>query len=249
MIQAQLNETTFIDPRDKLWSLYISDAEKHDKARLERWKGDTDGILIFTGLFAATVATFVASSIPSLSPDTGEQTVALLSQMLAGQANQTLTSQNAKVASVDTAFEAPRSALWINSLWLVSLSLALVCALAATLVQQCARMYAQEIQRRGRPGARGPIYAALALSIDRYRVEDAISFIVTLLHIAVFLFFSGLLVLLLSTNRHVGIVLAVFLSAAALGYIAVSILTVVTPRSPYRTPLSLAAKRMQILIM
>lgn len=38
---------TFIDPQDKFWSMYLSDAEKYDKFRIESWKGDTEGILIF----------------------------------------------------------------------------------------------------------------------------------------------------------------------------------------------------------
>ncbi|KZV66109.1 hypothetical protein PENSPDRAFT_551550, partial [Peniophora sp. CONT] len=62
----------------KLWSLYLNDAEKRDKERVEHWKGSTDGILIFTGLFAATVASFVIYTLPMLVPDTGNQTVLLL---------------------------------------------------------------------------------------------------------------------------------------------------------------------------
>ena len=41
---------TFIDPQDKFWSLYLSDAEKYDNFRLESWKGDAEGILIFVRL-------------------------------------------------------------------------------------------------------------------------------------------------------------------------------------------------------
>jgi hypothetical protein len=41
------SEMTFVDPKDKFWSLYLEGAEAEDKARVENWKGDTDGILIF----------------------------------------------------------------------------------------------------------------------------------------------------------------------------------------------------------
>ncbi|KAJ7481923.1 hypothetical protein FB451DRAFT_1085629, partial [Mycena latifolia] len=31
----------------KIWSIYISEAEKYDKALVERWRSDMEGILIF----------------------------------------------------------------------------------------------------------------------------------------------------------------------------------------------------------
>jgi hypothetical protein len=37
----------FINPEDRLWNLYLSEAEKEDKVLTENIKGDTDGILIF----------------------------------------------------------------------------------------------------------------------------------------------------------------------------------------------------------
>jgi hypothetical protein len=38
-------------PSSKIWSLYISEAEKHDRALAESWKGDMDGILIFVSSY------------------------------------------------------------------------------------------------------------------------------------------------------------------------------------------------------
>jgi hypothetical protein len=37
----------FANPRDKFWSIYLRGAEEEDKGRVESWKGDMDGILIF----------------------------------------------------------------------------------------------------------------------------------------------------------------------------------------------------------
>ncbi|KAF8495120.1 hypothetical protein F5888DRAFT_580220 [Russula emetica] len=44
-------------------------------------KGDSEGILIFTGLFAATEAVFIIESYKQLSPDSGATTVFLLQQI------------------------------------------------------------------------------------------------------------------------------------------------------------------------
>jgi hypothetical protein len=37
----------FVDPKDKFWSQYLTAAEEEDKVRVESWKGDTEGILVF----------------------------------------------------------------------------------------------------------------------------------------------------------------------------------------------------------
>jgi len=34
-------------PSGKIWSVYVSEAEKEDKALVEGWKGDMEGLLIF----------------------------------------------------------------------------------------------------------------------------------------------------------------------------------------------------------
>ena len=40
-------DTSFVNPEDQFWSLYLTQAQAQDKQRIERWKGDSDGILIF----------------------------------------------------------------------------------------------------------------------------------------------------------------------------------------------------------
>jgi hypothetical protein len=35
------------DPSDKLFSVYLAQADKFDKEQSESWKGDTEGILVF----------------------------------------------------------------------------------------------------------------------------------------------------------------------------------------------------------
>lgn len=57
-----------------------------------------------------------------------------------------LTSALAK----PSAFSPPRYALWVNSLWFLSLVISLSCAMLATSLQQWARRYLQHIQPAGR---------------------------------------------------------------------------------------------------
>ncbi|KZV70547.1 hypothetical protein PENSPDRAFT_543315, partial [Peniophora sp. CONT] len=180
----------------KFWALYLDEARVKDKQRLERWKGDTDGILIFTGLFAATVATFAVASYSSLSPDSGDETVVLLQQLLTLMNNS--QPLNSSVIPSSDAFSPATSDVCVNALWFLSLFVSVSCALLAILVQQWARQYTQDTQRSGSPSARGPVHLVLSSGIDKFWMEDAIGFITSLIHVAVALFFAGLMVFLLS---------------------------------------------------
>ncbi|KAI0284416.1 hypothetical protein BC826DRAFT_158294 [Russula brevipes] len=51
-----------------LFSMYLERAGEEDKKMTDSWKADADGILIFTGLFSAAVATLVAVSVQDLRP-------------------------------------------------------------------------------------------------------------------------------------------------------------------------------------
>ncbi|KAJ7776670.1 hypothetical protein B0H14DRAFT_2286519, partial [Mycena olivaceomarginata] len=76
----------------KLWAVYVSEAEKYDKGLVESWKNDMEGMLIFAGLFSASLTAFLIESYKTLIPDSGDTTVILLpqiSQQLAASSNGT----------------------------------------------------------------------------------------------------------------------------------------------------------------
>ncbi|KAJ6564689.1 hypothetical protein B0H19DRAFT_1259106 [Mycena capillaripes] len=66
----------------KLWAVYVSEAEKYDKALVESWRSDMEGMLIFAGLFSASLTAFLIESYRTLVPDPGSTTVVLLTQIL-----------------------------------------------------------------------------------------------------------------------------------------------------------------------
>ncbi|KAJ7182246.1 hypothetical protein C8R43DRAFT_840267, partial [Mycena crocata] len=65
----------------KLWAVYVSEAEKYDKRLMESWKSDMEGILIFAGLFSASLTAFLIESYKTLSPDPADRTALLLAQI------------------------------------------------------------------------------------------------------------------------------------------------------------------------
>ncbi|KAF8993220.1 hypothetical protein BDQ17DRAFT_1253107 [Cyathus striatus] len=46
----------------KIWELYLDDAERVAKERVELWKTWLDSLLIFAGLFAGVLASFVVDA-------------------------------------------------------------------------------------------------------------------------------------------------------------------------------------------
>jgi len=65
-----------------------------------------------------------------------------------------------------------------------------------------------------------------------------VELIFTLLHIAMFLFFIGLVVFLFTITRKVAIITSVFVGISFVAYIALTILPCLYVNCPYRTPLS-----------
>ncbi|KAI0026810.1 hypothetical protein K488DRAFT_7144, partial [Vararia minispora EC-137] len=197
---------------DRFWNLYLIDADKQDAKLVERWKGASDGILIFvrghayTGLFATTVGSFIIATYPNLQPNSSDQSAATLlviSQQLS-QITQLLSSpgnppQPLHITS-PTVFVATTNAIQVNVLWILSFFLSLFCALLATLVQQWTRTYLADAQRRGSPRLRGPVHSYLRAGIERFGFSYAVDAIVALLHISVSLFAAGFLVFLLDVN-------------------------------------------------
>ncbi|KAJ6556040.1 hypothetical protein B0H19DRAFT_869344, partial [Mycena capillaripes] len=121
------------------WSIYINEAERYDKGLVESWKADMEGMLIFSGLFSASLTAFLLESYRTLQPDTGAATVELLTRIVQELA---ANSSSASVPSPDgSKFQPTPSSLVCNALWFISLTLAITCALLATLVEQWAREF------------------------------------------------------------------------------------------------------------
>ncbi|KZV72881.1 hypothetical protein PENSPDRAFT_603611, partial [Peniophora sp. CONT] len=223
---------------DGLWEAYLDAVDAEDKASVESWNGSTTGILTFTGLFAATVAAFVIESYKALSPDTGTQTVALLAQLVS------LTNSTPIVPASDIIsgpFRSPETAILVNSVWFLSLVIALICALLATLIQEWTRDFLRDVQRRTsdmtvKEYAFNHIY--VRMGIERYGLDSMATLIVALMHIAVVLFLFGLTIFLFPIHPIPAAVVTIAASTAALIYVSISALPLYDNTCPYRTPLS-----------
>ncbi|KAN0127564.1 hypothetical protein V8E53_014652, partial [Lactarius tabidus] len=229
------------DPPEKILGLYLAQAEKSDKENSESWRANTDGVLVFTGVFSATVAAFIIVSYQSLQPDSADSTVRLLSQI--SQQLTALSNGTPPPASLilpDAAsFKPTPAAVRVNVLWFASLSMSTACALWATLMQQWARRYVQIADRPFASQSEARIRAYFADGVERFGLATAVEVLPVLLHASVLLFYIGLVDFLLNINYTVGFTLLALVALSVLVYFILSIMPLFYHNSPYLTPLSM----------
>ncbi|KAJ6579597.1 hypothetical protein DFH09DRAFT_331380 [Mycena vulgaris] len=218
----------------KMWSVYLSQAEKYDKALVAGWRADMKGILIFAGLFSGSLTAFVIESYQTLTPDSGNTAVLLLVQI----SRQLNSSAGAIVPAASLEFSPTTSALVCNGLWFTSLGLSLAAAVIATLVEQWARDYLNKADMRPSPIERARICSYLYSGLKRFRMHAVVDLIPGLLHMSLLLFFAGLVAFLHSINRAMMLVAATLLSIVAFIYAVLTVMPLLFANSPCRTPLS-----------
>ncbi|KAH9051833.1 hypothetical protein EDB87DRAFT_1693470 [Lactarius vividus] len=205
----------------------------------ERWKADADGILVFTGLFSAAVATFIGVSIQDLRPNSQDASAFYLANIY-----QLLADANGSTISVIPSLPDPSqfspsiSAVWVNSLWFLSLLMSLTCALLATLLQQWARRFLRVTHPRYGPHKRSCIRAFFSEGIDKLHLPWAVEALPTLLHTSLFLFFAGLVVFLFNIHHTVFGVVLWWVGLCTGTYLCITVLPIFRHDSPYYTPLS-----------
>ncbi|KAJ6476695.1 hypothetical protein C8R47DRAFT_657305 [Mycena vitilis] len=195
-----------------------------------------EGMLIFAGLFSASLTAFLIESYKTLNPDSGDITALLLaqiSQQLAASANGTSFQ-----IPPTTPFQPPASSLICNILWFISLGLSLTCALIATLLEQWARDFLHRADMRSAPVVRARIFSFLYYGLKRFKVHTVVEIIPLLLHASLFLFFVGLVAFLLPVNIVLTIVAGIILAIVTGVYVLLTLLPLVHLDCPYRTPLS-----------
>ncbi|KZV69540.1 hypothetical protein PENSPDRAFT_479256, partial [Peniophora sp. CONT] len=231
---------------DDLWKAYLEAVKGEDDASIKSWDGSTTGILTFTGLFAATVAAFIIESYKLLQPDTGAQTVALLAQLVSIN-NATPIVPPPEI--LPEPFDAPDTAVIVNSLWFLSLVISLFCALLATLIQEWTRDFLRDIQRRS-PDMTIKDYAFnhifVRMGVEHFQLDSVTSIIVALMHVAVIIFLVGLAMFVSSIHHVPALVVETAGSIAAFIYIVFSIMPFWDNSCPYRTPLTYGLILVQI---
>jgi hypothetical protein len=158
-------------------------------------------------------------------------------QLLA-EANGTQVSIPSSLSNPAASFTPPKYAIWVNACWFLSLAISLTCALLATLLQQWARRYIRATQPRYNPHKRGQIRAFFAEGVENLHLPWAVEALPALLHLSLFLFFTGLLVFLFNTHHNVFAAVAWWIGLCTFAYISITFMPLFRLDSPYYAPLS-----------
>ncbi|KAJ7106820.1 hypothetical protein C8R43DRAFT_208100 [Mycena crocata] len=233
--------TSEVDPSDeaaaaKIWAVYVSEAEKYDKALVESWKRDMEGMLIFAGLFSASLTAFLMESYKTLRADSGDLTVQLLSRI----AQNLMESANGIPFNLSqpATFTPSTSALVCNGLWFISLGLSLSCALIATLLEQWARDFIHRSEIRSAPVIRARTFSYLFYGLKRFNMHAIVEAVPLLLHISLLFFFAGLVAFLVPINTTMVIITSFILGTVTAVYSVLTLLPLWYLDCPYRTPVS-----------
>ena len=140
-------------------------------------------------------------------------------------------------------FIPPNYAVCVNALWFLSLVISITCALLATLLQQWARRYLKVTQPRYSPHKRARIRAFFAEGVDKFLLPWAVEALPTMLHLSLFLFFSGLAVFLWNVDLTIFKLVLSWIGLCTSLYGCITIIPVFCHDSPYHTPLSLPVWR------
>lgn len=177
----------------------------------------------------------MAVSIHDVRPDNSAFYLANIYEVLADT-----NGSNVPRALVDpsSAWSPPKYAVWVNTLWFMSLVLSLTCALLATLLQHWARRYVKITQLRYAPRKRARIRAFFAEGLVKLRITWAIEALPALLHIAFSLFFAGLVIFLFRTDSTAFKFVISWIGFCSVIYTWITFMPILWHDSPYSTPLS-----------
>ena len=123
----------------------------------------------------------------------------------------------------------------------MSLVISLTCALLATFLQQWARRYIKHTQSRYSPHKRARIRSFFAEGVKKFLLPLAVETLPVLLHISLFLFFTGLVVFLCNVNMTIFKLVLSWVGVCTALYGCITLMPIFHHDSPYHTPLSLPA--------
>ncbi|KAG8700794.1 hypothetical protein FRC09_005749 [Ceratobasidium sp. 395] len=178
---------------------------------------------------------FVIESSKSLQPDpavTSSNTLSAISQALFLIANNQPGSPLNLTAPEPETFVAPVSAICVNALWFLSLSLSVSVSLIAMLAKDWARGYVAELT--GQPYQQARKRQRRWDGLREWRVPEVITFLPSLLHLALF----GLTVYLWSIHLGAAIPVLVVTGVSVVAYGVSTVLPLLDEHCPYNTPLS-----------
>ncbi|EUC59575.1 transmembrane protein, putative, partial [Rhizoctonia solani AG-3 Rhs1AP] len=236
-----------LGPDAQVWKTYVREADQVDEEKVDGWNKSMDVILIFAALFSAISTAFVIESYKNLKPDPADvssRTLLTISQTLAAIANgsQPAGSQSSSDTEVDDPpFSASWSAICVNVLWFLSLSLSVAVSLISMLAKEWCLKFMSN--RTGPPGLQARRRQLRWEKLVSWRMEEVLMILPSLIHLSLLLFAIGLSVFLWDVHFGVAIPVVFVTTVAAAAYVTCTVLPFVDKYCPYGTVLSILCRR------
>ncbi|KAN0126388.1 hypothetical protein V8E52_000028 [Russula decolorans] len=240
--QPSKSERDYGDSSWPLYSMYSKIAQQDDNRLVDRCQRDTNGTMVFTGLFAATVGTLLTLSIQDLKPNFQRATVFYLEniyQVLGNPNTSNISTSNPLATPLPPAFSPPKHAIWVNSLWFLSLLISLTGAAFVSLVQHWVYRYITVTQQPWHtPDQRARIRAFFASRPWGPYVTWGSDRSPLYLHLSLFLFMAGCGIYLFNLNLAVFYAVACWITIFTTAYIIVTVGGIFVPHELLYTPFS-----------
>ncbi|KAG8793668.1 hypothetical protein FRC12_002072 [Ceratobasidium sp. 428] len=215
----------------RVWRTYVKEADKLDKEMVDGRNK------------------FVIESLEDLKPDYAEssaQTLLVIARALAEVANSSSVMPSKQVTLENPEFSPSRSAVIVNTLWFLSLSLSVAVSLIAMLAKEWCHKFMS--------GRSGPAYEQARRrqhkwnGIEKWKMREVLTYLPGVLHLALLLFAIGLCIYIWDINAGAAVPVVVVTAAATLVYVFASLLPVLDQSCPYSTPIAGAVSATEPLV-
>ncbi|RXW14368.1 hypothetical protein EST38_g11486 [Candolleomyces aberdarensis] len=227
-----------LDPNrnSKIWDLYLEDAEQAAKDRVELMKsGLLDSVLIFAGLFAGVVSSFIIDARRDIQENSEQNLLGDIRDHFRG------------FSIVNVVHSIPAAANCVSVLWHASLYLTLFSALMGILAKTwLANLVPTSTKSKRKPE---DAYRRHRLDMESSKyLQPAIILMFLLVQIASLFFLIGLIIQSITDEKILGYVTLAFVVLGAVIYGAVTSLPHTASLSSLRNPLSDLIQSLKIVL-
>ncbi|SJL04837.1 uncharacterized protein ARMOST_08208 [Armillaria ostoyae] len=239
----------------RVWRVHEDESRIHDANVVEESRDNVDVLLVFVGpyshlsasplsmskagLFSAVVTTFVVQTSQSLQADYAAMSASLLYESVLVQRAIASGSSADSIApsplNPTITFVPATTDVWVNGLWFTSLFLSLTTALVAVLVKQWLHHYVA--LPSGTPRDRSLTRQFRYAGFQKWHVQVIIGLLPVLMHLALAIFLVGLVIFLQPLQQALSWVICAGTGLVYTAYVVATILPIIFPQCPYRTPL------------
>ncbi|KAH8817669.1 hypothetical protein DL96DRAFT_1504329 [Flagelloscypha sp. PMI_526] len=222
----------------RVWSTYLDEAESHDYDMIQGFRDTIDSLLVLAGLFSAIVATFVAQTTQSLKPDVAQLNLLIQIEQTAllragGNASALNLIPSSRITTDTPTYT--KADLWINGLFLTSLSLSMATALLAVLVKQWCQAYTSVTS--GSLKDKCLIRQFRFDGLIKWKLPEIVGSLPLLLHLAFGVFLAGLSYFVYDLNKTLSSIIIITFILAAVAYFGTLLLPAIWLECPYRISL------------